>query len=109
MPREHAMNASRLTALVSTLLIAALLVQGQETAKPLSPDTVKEVRDKLKTERTDLETKGLNKLFSPEFLTRADGFTKTGDTALAANRLFEALDSYRKARQELPGLPADFP
>src|ERR1041384_4254874 len=95
-----------LAAALPILLIGLVLAQEQ---KPLTADAVKEVQTKFKAERADIEANGLNKMFSPEWLVRADALSKSADAALAAGRLFEALDSYRKARQEIPGLPVDFP
>src|SRR5262245_14916879 len=85
-------------------LLLGVAGNGQEP-KPVTADTVKEIQAKFKAERADFETRGLGKVFSPEWLGRADALAKSADAALAANRLIEAIDSYRKARQELPGLP----
>src|SRR5262249_5170373 len=71
--------------LVLAIGLALLLVlpgSGQEPT-PVTAETVKEIRDRFKSERTDFETKGPGSMFSPEWLSRADVLAKAGDTALA--------------------------
>ena len=45
----------------------------------------------------------LTKKFSPDWYLKAAAYAKAGDDALAAGRLVEAADAFRKARWHLPG------
>src|SRR5438105_2308583 len=89
-------------------LVSVVPGRGDEPAK-LQPATVKELQDKYRADRAAAEKAGLDKVFSPEWFSRAGDLAKSGDAALAAGRLLEAVDNFRRARWEIPGLPADFP
>src|SRR6266852_1724550 len=94
------------------LLGLALLASPPRAAdppKPLTADAVRGLQAKFKEERAAAETNGLTKKFSPEWYQRADDLAKRAEEALAANRLVEAHDFFRKARWNLPALPANLP
>ena len=84
---------------------AGLTLPAADESVALTPDVVKAAREKYKSDRADADAKGLTKKFSPEWYQQADGLARLGDEALAANRLVEAFDSFRKARASLPALP----
>src|SRR5262245_41274736 len=88
--------------LAGDALLGALPGRGDDP-RPLSAEAVKEAQAKFRAERAAADKAGLARVFSPEWFGRADGFARAGDAALAAGRLVEARDSFRKALWELPG------
>src|SRR5262249_54039325 len=96
---------------LAALAVAGLaaLVPAAEPAKPLTPEAVREAKTKDNAARAAAESEGLTKKFSPDWYERAAAFAKQGEDALAANRLVEASDNFRRARWNLPALPSNLP
>src|SRR5258708_24875202 len=78
-------------------------------AQELKPEAVREVQQKYQAELKAATGAGVTKKFAPEMVERAGEWAKKGEDSLAAGRLVEARDAFRKARWQLPILPAEFP
>src|SRR5262249_51806573 len=90
--------AGRATALALSGIAGVALLGGAEAPKGPTVDEVRDLEGKYKAERAAAESAGLTKVFSPEWFSRADDFAQSGQAALAAGRLLEARESFRKAR-----------
>src|SRR5262245_46305822 len=93
----------------SVLLAPAGKGADEKTAHRLAPEVVERLEKSYQEERQAAEKSGLVKKFSPEWFERADAMAKAGSAALKAGRLFEARDSFRRARWGLPSLPLALP
>jgi WD40 repeat protein len=98
------------------LLIASLLLfaafpadSAPPKASPAGADSIREQQSKFKNDRASAASSGLTKMFGPEWYDRADAFAKQGEEALAANRLVEAREDFRRARWNLPAPPPGLP
>ncbi len=109
--RAKALSPWKLVPLLAVLGTAMLALLGATAADPPAapaPDAAaRDLHTKFRTERADAQ--GLTKKFSPDWYQRADADAKRGDEALTAGRFVEAADAFRKARWNLPGLPAGLP
>src|SRR5436309_1245184 len=103
-------NAARTCSMILPCVLLVVPAVGQaQTSKPLTPDDVRALQQKYQEESAAAQTSGLTKTFTPYDLQRAEQLAKKGDSALAAGRLMEAREDFRKARWQLPVLPAEFP
>src|SRR4051812_11264801 len=91
------------------LLTFSLVQQAAEGPKPPTAEEVRGLQEKYRAERAAAEASGVAKKFAPDSLQRADQLARKGDALLAAEKLPEARDAFRRARWQLPALPAEFP
>ncbi len=80
-----------------------------EAPKGLTAENVRELQAKYQAERAEADKQGLTKQFSPEWYQRAAALAKQGEAALAAGRLVEASETFRRARWHLPAMPPHLP
>src|SRR6185437_13860575 len=90
------------------LAVLALLT-ASETPGKLTAEKVRQLQTQYQQERTPAEKEGLTAKFSPEWYEQAAKLAKQGEDALAAGRLVEARASFRRARWDLPAMPAHLP
>src|SRR5947209_717973 len=79
---------------------------GAESNAGLTAAKVKDLAARYAAERAAADTEGLTRKFSPEWYEKADALGRQAEKALAAGRLLEARDGFRKARWHLPAVPA---
>src|SRR5262249_45175880 len=91
------------------LALLAALGAAPEAPRPLTAAAVRALQPLYQAERLEADSKGLTRVFSPEWYQRAAGLAKQGEEALAAGRLVEASESFRRARWHLPTLPTHLP
>lgn len=87
--------------LPACLLLNAGLLSAQETRLPKAED-VKATKAKYEAERDRIVKSGIDKLFLPILVEKADEMAKKADVALSAGRLLQATELYRQARWQLP-------
>src|SRR5262245_38729987 len=101
MPLPPTLVRSLLPAVGVALLALVPAGSGGQPAT-LTSDEVAKLEKAYHDERQAADKAGLTRTFSPEWFTRADALAKLGSAALKAGRLYEARDSFRRARWTLP-------
>src|SRR5438309_2358956 len=82
-------------------------VVGAQENRPATKEEVRALATSFQAERAKLLKE--SKHATPAFLLKADELAKRGTAALTAGQLSEAQDAFRKARWQLPYLPAQMP
>ncbi|MGH7171043.1 MAG: hypothetical protein ACRELG_12260, partial [Gemmataceae bacterium] len=95
--------------LLGLALLALLTASAAETPSKLSAEKVRQLQARYQQERAAADKEGLTAKFSPEWYEQAAKLAKQGEDALAAGRLIEARASFRRARWDLPAMPAHLP
>src|SRR5262249_1979129 len=98
---------------LAALGAAVLIWLGAAAADPPAAappaDDAKDLQTRVRPQPAQAPPQGLTRKISPHWDQKAHALARRGDEALAAGRLVEAADAFRKARWHLPGPPAGLP
>jgi hypothetical protein len=98
-------RATRLVLVVIALVVGLV---AADTPKPLTAEDLKADQARFQTEYDAAVKAGLEKVFSPDWFTRAGQFAKAGRTPWPPDALPRRAKAIAGARWQIPTLPPDF-